>query len=268
MRKFFLVSLVIITAVSLLAVSFFSRSSREQALYEQAMVALDEHLSGAAVEYLTTFLVKYPENELYPDALRQRATIFYLYQSRYLEAISDMRELLNKYPTSRHAFEARRTIAEIMEMKIRDRRRAIVEYQRLIDDYETVVDDDLYQYRIASCSYALLNFEQAKLEFYKLINNYPASEHVDDSYYQIANILQTQGALEDARKAYQLYLARYPKGDFSIDAKFNLAATLEEMEELKEALRMYQEVFEEYPNKEAVTWRIEKVAERIQKRGR
>jgi TolA-binding protein len=65
-----------------------------------------------------------------------------------------------------------------------------------------------------------------------------------------------------------LYLARYPKGEFSIDAKFNLAATLEEMEHLKEALRMYQEVFEEYPNKEAVSWRIEKVAERIENRGR
>lgn len=268
MRKFFLISLITITAVSLLAVGFFSRRSREQALYEQAMAALDENLSGAAVEYLTTFLVKYPESELYPDALHQRATIFHLYQSRYLEAISDLRELLNKYPNSQHAFVARRTIAEIMETKIRDCRRAIVEYQLLIDDYDTVVDDDLFQYRIATCFYEILNFEQAKLEFYKLINNYPASEHVDDSYYQIANILQTQGALEDARRAYQLYLARYPDGDFSVDAKFNLAATLEEMEQLEEALGMYQEVFEEYPNKEAVSWRIEKVAERIEKRGR
>ena len=268
MRKFFLISLVTVTAVSLLAVGFFNRRSPEQALYEQAMAALDDNLSGAAVEYLTTFLVKYPESELYPDALHQRATIFHLYQSRYLEAISDLRELLNKYPANGHAFEARWIIADILETKIRDCRRAIVEYQRLIDDFETVVDDDLFQYHIASCFYEILNFEQSKLEFYKLINNYPASEHVDDSYYQIANILQTQGALEDARKAYQLYLARYPEGDFLVDAKFNLAATLEEMEELEEALRMYQEVFEEYPNKEAVSWRIEKVAERIQNRGR
>ena len=268
MKKFFLISLVLITTVSLLAVGIFSRRSREQALYEQAMAALDENLPGAAVEYFTTFLVKYPESELYPEALRQRATIFHLYQSRYLEAISDLRELLKKYPGSRHAFEARRTVAEILETKIHDCRRAIVEYQRLIDDYGTVVDDDLFQYRIASCFYELLNFEQAKLEFYKLINQYPASEYVDDSYYQIANILQTQGALEDARSAYKLYLARYPKGDFSVDAKFNLAATLEEMESLEEALRMYQEIFEEYPNKESVSWRIEKVAERIKKRGR
>jgi TolA-binding protein len=267
-RKFFLISLVTITAVSLLAIGVFNRRSREQVLYEQAMAALDENLSGAAVEYLTTFLVKFPESELYPDALHQRATIFHLYQSRYLEAISDLRELLSKYPANENAFEARWIIAEILETKVRDCRRAIVEYQRLIDDYETVVDDDLFQYHIASCFYEILNFEQSKLEFYKLINNYPASEYVDDSYYQIANILQTQGALEDAEKAYQLYLARYPKGDYSVDAKFNLAATLEEREELVEALRMYQEVFEEYPNKEAVSWRIEKVAERIQNRGR
>ena len=268
MRRFFLISLVTIAAVSLAAAGFFSHRSREQALYEQAMAALDENLSGAAVEYLTTFLVKYPESDLYPDALHQRAIIFHLYQSRYLEAISDLRELLNKFPDSRYAFDARRTIAEILATKVHDCRRAIIEYQRLIEDYETVVDDDLYQYRIASCYYETLNFEQSKLEFYKLINHYPASDHVDDSYYQIANILQTQGALEDARKAYQLYLARYPDGEFSVDARFNLAATLEEMEDLEQALRMYQEVFEEYPNKEAVSWRIEKVAERIKKRGR
>lgn len=259
---------MIIAAASLVAAGFFSHRSREQALYEQAMAALDENLSGAAVEYLTTFLVKYPESELYPEVLRQRATIYHLYQSRYMEAISDLRELLKKYPTSPHAFEARRTIAEVLETKVRDCRRAIVEYQLLIDDYDTVVDDDLFQFRIASCFYELLNFEQAKLEFYKLINSYPASQHVDDSYYQIANILQTQGALEDARNAYLLYLARYPGGNFSVDARFNLAATLEEMEDLEGALKMYQDVFEEYPNKEAVSWRIEKVAERISKRGR
>jgi len=268
MRKFFFISLVILTDISLLTVAFFSRRSQEQALYEQAMAALDENLPGAAVEYLTTFLVKYPESELYPDALHQRATIFYLYQARYVEAISDLRELLNKYPSNRHAFDARRTIAEILRTKVHDCRRAIVEYQRLIDDFETVVDDDLYQYRIAGCFYETLNFEQSKLEFYKLINNYPASQYVDDAYYQIANILQTQGALENAQRAYQLYLARYPDGEFSINAKFNLAATLEEMENLEEALRMYQEVFDEYPNKEAVSWRIEKVARRIENRGR
>ena len=268
MRKFFLISLATITVVSLLAVGLFSRPSREQALYEQAMAALDENLPGAAVEYLTDFLVKFPDSEIYPDALRQRATIFYLYQARYLEAISDLRELLKKYPADRHAFEARLTIAEILETKIHDCRHAIVEYQRLIDDFETVVDDDLYQYRIASCFYEVLNFEQSKLEFYKLINNYPASDYVDDSYYQIANILQTQSALEDAEQAYRLYLARYPDGEFSVDAKFHLAATLEEMEELEEALKIYQEVFEQYPNKEAISWRIEKVAERIGQRGR
>jgi len=259
---------VCVAAVSLLAAGFFSRRSGEQDLNAQAMAALDEHLPGAAVEYLTTFLVKYPDSELYPDALFQRATIFHLYQSRYLESISDLRELLNNYPNSRHAFEARRTIAETLETKIHDCRRAIVEYQRLIDDYETVVDDDLYQYRIAACFYEILNFEQAKLEYYKVINNYPASDYVDDSYYQIANILQTQGALEDARNAYKLYLSRYPEGEYSVDAKFNLAATLEEMENLEDALKMYQAVFEEYANKEAVSWRIEKVTERIKNRGR
>lgn len=268
MRKTFLISLVVLTVVSLLVVGLLSHRSKEQALYEQAMAALDENLPGAAVEYLTAFLVKYPDSGKYPDALFQRANIFYLYQSRYLEAVSDLRELLNKFPSNEHAYQARKTIAEILQNKVHDYRMAIVEYQRLIDDFETVVDDDFFQYQIASCFYELQNFEQAKLEYYKLISNYPASDYVDDCYYHIANILQTQGALDDAESAYRLYLARYPKGDLAMDAKFNLAATLEEKEELKEALKIYQELFDKYPNKEAISWRIEKITKRLKERGR
>jgi TolA-binding protein len=268
LRKFFLISLIVIIAVGLVAAGFFSYRSQEQVLYEQAMAALDENLSGAAVEYLTTFLVKYPESPLYPDVLRQRGTIYHLYQSRYLEAITDFREFLEKYPGNEYASQARRAIAEILETKVRDCRRAIVEYQRLIDDYETVVEDDLFQHRIARCYYDLLDFEQAKLEFYKLINNYPASPMVDDAYFQMANILQTQGALEDAEAAYRLYLLRYPEGELLIDARFNLAATLEEREQLEEALDLYNEIFPDYPNKEAISWRLEKARKRLEERGR
>jgi TolA-binding protein len=268
LRRFFLISLIVIIAAGIVVAGFFSHRSREEVLYEKGVSALDENLSGAAVEYFTTLIVTYPESPLYPEALRHRATVYHLYQSRYLEAISDFREFLERYPENKYAFEARRAIAEILETKIRDCRRAIVEYQRLIDDYETVVEDDLFQYRIARCYYDLLEFEQAKLEFYKLINGYPGSPMVDDAYYQIANILQTQGALVDAEAAYRLYLARYPEGMQVLDARFNLAATLEEMELLEEALDLYNEIFPDYPNKEAISWRLEKARKRLEERGR
>ena len=268
MKNTVITVLLIISAVSFLAAGGVSCRSREQALYEQAMAALDEGLSGAAVEYFTTFLIKYPESPLIPEVLFQRGTIYHLYQSRYIEAISDFRELLASYPDHEYAFETRRHIAELLENKIHACRQAIVEYQKLIDNFETVVDDDLFQFRIAGCFFELLNFEQAKLEYFQLINNYPASRLVDDAYYQIANILQTQGVLEDAEKAYALYLARYPEGDLAIDAMFNLAATLEEMERLEEALDQYNRIFPFYDNKEAITWRIEKVRKRMEERGR
>jgi TolA-binding protein len=267
-KKAVVTILLILTAISLLSVGAFSCRSREQALYEQATAALDQGLSGAAVEYFTTFLVRYPESPLVPEVLYQRGTIYHLYQSQYIEAIADFRELLGSYPENMYAFESRRHIAELLENKIRDCRRAIVEYQRLIDDFDTVTNDDLFQFRIAGCFFDILNFEQAKLEYYHLINNYPASSLVDDAYYQIANILQTQGALQDAEKAYTLYLARYPEGDQVMDAMFNLAATLEEMDRLDEALDLYNNIFPFYDNKEAIAWRIEKVRARLEERGR
>lgn len=268
MKKVFPRTVVFLVIAGLLAVGIFSCRSREQALYEQATAALDDGLSGAAVEYLTTFLTRYPESPLIPEVLFRRGTIYHLYQSRYLEAILDFRELLERFPEHPRAFEAHRNIAQLLEKKVRGFSRAVVEYQKLITDYEKGPDKDLFQYRIGFCFFELLDFERAKIEFYYLINRYPESDLVDDAFFQIANILHTQGALEDARKAYSQYLARFPEGELAIDARFNLAAALEEMGHLEKALEMYNQIFPAYPNKEAITWRIEKVRNRLENRGR
>lgn len=242
--------------------------SAEDALFRQAMIALDEGMEGAASEYLTQFLVRYPKSDLLPEVLWQRGTIYALYQNRYTEAISDYRELLEVAPKSSHAFEAQKAIAQIFEQKLDNCRRAIVEYQRLISDFETVVGDDEFQFRIAHCFYTLLNFDQSILEYQILIDRYPASPLVPEAYFQIATVLQTAGALEPAEDAWKNYLARYPGGEKVVDARFGLAATLEEQERLDEALGMYQEIFDQYPNKDAITWRIEKVQRRMEERGR
>jgi len=260
--------------VSLLAVAVFlvvslsACRSREQALYEQATAALDEGLSGAAVEYLTTFLIRYPESSLTPLVLHRRGTIYELYQSRYQEAIMDFRELIRRFPDHPLAFEAHRSIAELLESRVRDFGQAAEEYQKLISDYENKPDKDLFQFRTGVCFFELLDFERAKMEFFYLISRYPDSPLVDDAFFRIGNILQTQGALGDAQKAYEQYLARFPEGELAIDAKFNLAATLEEMGRLEEALNMYNQIFPVYENKEAISWRIEKVRDRMENRRR
>ncbi len=133
---------------------------------------------------------------------------------------------------------------------------------------DTVIDDDKYQYRIAGCYYKLLQLEQAKIEYQALIERYPASDLVDDSYFQLAAIMQSKGQLPEAERVWRNFLVRYPEGELFLDAKFNLAGTLEEEEKLEESLELYQEVFDKYDNKETVSWRIEKVRDRIKSRGR
>ncbi len=263
------ISAVLVTFLALpLLVSSCSDEHKAQALYNQAMVALDQGLDGAAVEYLTQYIVRYPENPRIEEALFQRGTIYHLYQSRYLDAVNDFRELLQRFPQGNRAMEARLGIAEILEKKLGDCRLAIVQYQHLISDYDTVTDNDLYQYRISHCYYNLLNFEQSMLEYKFLVANYPTSSLLDDAYFQIATILQTVGDLKEAEKAWRKYIVRYPDGEQLLDAKFGLAATLEEMEELKKALAIYQKIFDDYDNKEALVWRIEKVRERLKIRRR
>lgn len=254
--------------VLLLLISSCSDGYKARGLYDQAMAALDQGLDGAAVEYLTQYIVRYPENPGIEEVLFQRGTIYHLYQSRYVDSVNDFRELLERFPLSSRAMEARLGIAEILEKKLGDCRLAIVHYQHLISDYDTVADNDLYQYRISQCYYNLLNFEQSVLEYRSLIDNYPASPLIDEAYFQIAATFQTTGNLAEAERAWRKYLVRYPEGEQLLDAKFSLASTLEEMEELKEALAIYQEIFDDYDNKEALGWRIEKVRERLKIRRR
>jgi len=254
--------------VLLFLLSSCSDAYKAKGLYDQAMTALDQGLDGAAVEYLTQYVVQHPENPGVEEALFQRGTIYHLYQSRYVDSVNDFRELLERFPQGSRAREARLGIAEILEKKLGDCRLAIVHYQHLISDYDSVADNDLYQYRISQCYYNLLNFEQSILEYNSLLDSYPASPLIDEAYFQIAATLQTAGDLNGAESAWRKYLVRYPEGEQLLDAKFGLASTLEEMEELREALAIYQEIFDDYDNKEALGWRIEKVRERLKIRRR
>jgi TolA-binding protein len=112
--------------VLLLLFSSCSDEHKAQALYNQAMIALDQGLDGAAVEYLTQYIVRYPETPRTEEALFQRGTIYHLYQSRYLDAVNDFREILERFPQGSRAMEARLGIAEILEKKLGDCRLAIV----------------------------------------------------------------------------------------------------------------------------------------------
>jgi TolA-binding protein len=269
MRKTALYTAIVIILAAILATAgYYIFRPRDRVMMNQATAAIDDGYPGAAVEYLTRVVVEHPDSPLVPEALFMRGSVYQLYQSQHVEAVTDFRELLERYPEHGHAREARQALATIFEKKVGNCRQAIVEYQRLIDDFERDEEDDLYQFRIARCFFELFNFEQAKLEFATLIKLYPDSDYVDDAYFNIANILQTQGALEEAKKSWALFLSRYPDSELSIDARFNLAATLEENEELEEALKLFQALFDDYPNEEAITWRIEKVRDRLKVRGR
>ena len=245
-----------------------SLNSGDDALFNEAMETLDQGLDGAAVEYLTQLLVKYPDSSLVEEALYQRGNIYQVYESRYQDAVSDYRELLNRFPVGKRSLDSRLALAEIFDRKLGNCQLAIVQYQKLISDFDTIMDDDKYQFRIAACFFKLLSFDQSLLEYRILIDQYPASTLVEDAYFQIASVLQTQGKASEAEKAWRTYLVRYPEGKYLVDARFGLASTLEEEEKLKEALELFQEIFDEYDNKEAISWRIERVRDRLKARKR
>ncbi len=264
-------TLLVPLALVVILLSLFSSCSsrsREEALFQKSMTALDQGLDGAAVEYLTQLLVRYPEGALVEEALYQRGIIYQVYQSRYQDAVSDYRELLDRFPGGKRSMESRLALAEIFGQKLDNCQLAIAQYQKLISDFDSVVDDDKYQFRIAACYFELLNFDQSLLEYRSLIEQYPASPLVENAYFQIASVLQTQGRVKEAEKAWRTFMARYPDGKLITNARFGLAATLEDEEKLKEALDLYQDLFDEYDNKEAISWRIERVKDRLKARKR
>jgi len=219
---------------------------------------------AGAAEVLRDLHQEHPHSSRAPEALLQTAELQHLALGRYQEALQDYLNLERVYGQSPQATAARRQVAELYKYRLGDQARAIVAYQRLLEDSEEQADR--LQYEVADSYFRLNNFEQARIEFDNLLRSYPASLLAAEVQFRIAVIFALEGAAEQAMAAYREVPARWPRSPYAAEARFGLATVLEERERMSDAMVILEELQGAYPNQEALEQRIAHLRSRIDKK--
>lgn len=223
--------------------------------------------AGEYEEAIDTFCAIYEwhaDSPLAPRALFRSAEVLNHYQARYQEAILCYLMVEKDYPDAEQCRKAQEQVADIYKNRLRDYARAIVAFQKLLDD--GVPEGDRIQYEVADSYFRLNNFEQARIEFDSLLKNYPDSPLVPEVQYRIAVAYSLEGASREAEEAFSGTVAAWPDSPFAIEARFGLATVLEERDELRSALKLLEELRGVYPNAEALAKKTDQVKERMDKK--
>ncbi|MBF0169819.1 MAG: tetratricopeptide repeat protein [Nitrospinae bacterium] len=143
---------------------------------------------------------------------------------------------------------------------------AILQYQRIINEYAGKVAEDEYRAKIGQAYFAKGNYAQAEIEYTELLNKFPNTPMKEDILYKIANCKFISGESEDALKLFLTLLKKDPGGRYEYDMRLAVAILYEEMDRLDDALKAYREMKKQWPNKELISRKIESVIKRKEKK--
>ncbi|MEJ2202232.1 MAG: tetratricopeptide repeat protein, partial [Desulfuromonadaceae bacterium] len=197
---------------------------------------------------------RHPNFELADKALFNTGEILNFDLQRYHEAILAYLTVEKNYPDSPMVVRALQRVAAIYKNRLRDYPRAIISFQKILD--QGVVQGDRMQYEVADCYFRLNNFEQARIEFESLLKSYPETAFSAEVQYRVAVSSSLEGDLGKALSAFKLVIEKWPESPYALEARFGLAGVLEEREELTAALAELKRLKKIYPNPEVLEKRI------------
>ena len=216
-----------------------------------------------AVQMYERLVDEYPKSDYVDDAYYAIGTIEYLYLNNYPKAVEAFRKVVVDHPAAPLALQAQRTLAEIYEKKYQDPRRAIAEYQKLLETMGSREAAEEIQYRIGEVYFDQGDYEQARNEWMQLAKQSPKSDWADNALYRAGSSYFLQGRYSEALSVYQDTAARYPDSDVRVELKFWIANALEELERFDEALEQYRALEKIYPNPKVVAVKVRNIESRL-----
>ena len=241
---------------------------------DERLFSMGENLRKAgryqeAVEKYSELIIHHKQSELAPLAFYRTGEIDYLYLRDFTGAVDNLRSLLVKYPWSEKCRPAQKMLAEIYMNELHEYKKAIIEYQKAISIYGVESPEaEEFQYEIAKAYFHQKEYAQQRVELGLFLKRSPESSRKIDVYYQIAGSYYTEGILDKATQAFLKLIEDFPDTPTSPEASFQLAVTYEEKGELMKALERFRSIEKLYPNPEIVTYRIDRIKKRIEKRRR
>jgi TolA-binding protein len=235
--------------------------------FERAVAAAEAGDYRAAADGFKKLVERHPGHALAPEALYRLGRTTYLFLDDPGEAVHVLRTLARRADAGPWARRAQQLLGEIFEVRQGDCRQAIVEYQRMISLDPRGADNDVAQFAVARCSFALGDYDQARAEYELLLERYPESGLRAQALAGAANAWYVTGRFAQAVKLYRQALAETKDPALAAEAGFGIATSLEEAGDLAGALAQFERVRTTYPNPGLVEQRIARARDRIAQQG-
>ncbi len=253
--------LLVATGGAVIGGEFYSREAIAERQFARAEKLLAEKKYADASGAFREIYQLYPNHHLAPRSLFTSGEIKHLYLESPEKALLDFLLVEKTYPDSDFRETAQRRIAALYMERLEDFERAVVAYQKLLD--EGVADADGIQYRIGEAYFKLNNFEQARIEWETLLKRSPESALLPEALYRIGVTWSLEKDYQAAEETFLQVMDAYPQSPYAPEARFSLAAIYEEQERLAAALDLLETLQGEYLSQKALDKKMEQVRERM-----
>jgi TolA-binding protein len=216
-----------------------------------------------AVQAYEHLVDEYPKSLYADEAYYAIGTLEYLYLNNDPKAVEALQKVGGDHSGSPLILQAERTLAEIYEKKYQDHRRAVAEYQKILEQTPDRTIAEEVQYRVGEVYFDQGDFDQARDEWDQLLKQSPKSEWADKALYRTGNSFFLQGRYSEALGIYQEVVRRYPNSDILIEVRFWKAGSLEELDRLEEALQEYRSLIDRYPNPRVIEVKVRSIENRL-----
>ena len=245
-----------------------SRESAES-LYQTGQDLWGKGETEKSLNNFLNIIENYPSSDLYDDALFKTGELYYLSYSDFSNAIKSFRQLLlTSNARVKLKFQAQSYIAEIYENSLNDYDQAIIEYQRLINNFGNWISPGEGQFKIAKCYFKKGDYKQAIVEYEILAEKFPVSPLVEESLYQTVTSNFILGDCSEAVKNYDRFKEKFPDSRFMSEIKFEIGSCYEEEGNLLESLNIFRELKDHYSNKKLLEMKISSIEKRLSARRR
>ena len=164
----------------------------------------------------------------------------------YVNAIIEFEKVLDDYSNSIYADDAQYYLA-LSYRYLYYYNRAILGFENLLSNYTYSAFADDAQFNIGDCYYAIGNYQQAQIEYQKVIDNYPDSDLADNAQYSISHSYLKLDLYSSAISSFQKVIINYPSSEFADDAQFYIGYCYIKLEDFVKAIIELEKVIENYP---------------------
>lgn len=260
MRAFSAIFLIVATLL------FASCARNDQVLYEDAQKMWLEERYEDAVSKLRVIVEEYPNSGNASRALFRLGEIHYLNLSQPQKALDFFIRVTEKEGKTPLNLKAQEYIAEIYGRGLRNHELAILQYQRIINEFKGMISEEEYRYKIADSYFHKGDYNQAALEYQNVLDKFPQGGLALDARYQIANCKFIMGNAKEAQELFYRLLQDYPSNKYEYDSRLGIAICYEEMDQHQKALEEYDKIKLQYPGKPLIDKKIVAIKKRIAKK--